>query len=81
MAVNGQKVDAVPHNKVVELIRGSGESLSLVVASAPELAEISLRGGLDVISSFRQEAGKTVLEFKGGTLRRTPAARFKVFDL
>jgi myosin-18 len=77
LAVNGQKVDSVPHNKVVELIRSSGESLSLVVASAPELAEISLRGGLDVISSFKQEAGKTVLEVKGATLRRTPAARFK----
>ena len=81
LAVNDYKVDGVGHNRVVELIRSSGETLKLVVASAPELAEVSKHGGLDVTSSFKQEAGKTVLEVRAGTLRRTPADRVKVCTL
>lgn len=78
LGVNSQRVDGIPHSKVVELIRSSGEKLTLVVASAPELAEVSKHGGLDVTSSFKQEAGKTVMEVKSGTLRKTPADRMKV---
>ena len=45
--VNGENVENIPHERVVELIKASGDSVQMVVASVPELMELNVRGALD----------------------------------
>lgn len=45
--VNGENVAHSPHERVVELIKSSGDFVEMKVASVPELRELNLRGALD----------------------------------
>ena len=45
--VNGELVEDAPHEAVVDMIKASGDSVSLKVASMPELVELNNRGALD----------------------------------
>ena len=45
--VNGESVEDAPHEDVVEMIKSSGGSVYLKVASMPELTELNARGALD----------------------------------
>ena len=45
--VNGEDVEDAPHEAVVEMIKASGDSVNLKVASMPELLELNARGALD----------------------------------
>ena len=45
--VNGEVVEDAPHEMVVEMIKASGDSVDLKVASMPELMELNNRGALD----------------------------------
>lgn len=45
--VNGENVENVHHERVVEMIKASGDSVAMVVASVPELMELNVRGALD----------------------------------
>ena len=45
--VNGELVEDAPHETVVDLIKASGDCVSLKVASMPELVELNNRGALD----------------------------------
>lgn len=45
--VNGENVEDAPHEEVVEMIKSSGGSVYLKVASMPELTELNARGALD----------------------------------
>lgn len=47
IGVNGDDVEGVPHEAVVEMIKASGECVQLRVASMPELMELNERGALD----------------------------------
>ncbi len=81
--VNGESVEDAPHEMVVEMIKASGDSVELRVASMPELLELNARGALDDAPSRnaphrrsgRMKPGST------GTLRRkahTTRKEFKV---
>ena len=45
--VNGENVAHSPHERVVELIKSSGDFVEMWVALVPELRELNLRGALD----------------------------------
>ena len=45
--VNEENVEDAPHEEVVEMIKSSGGSVYLKVASMPELTELNARGALD----------------------------------
>ena len=47
LEVNGENVENSPHERVVELIKRSGEVVEMKVASVPELMELNERGVFD----------------------------------
>ncbi len=53
--VNGSMVEDAPHETVVEMIKASGDCVSLKVASMPELVELNNRGALD--TTFERNSG------------------------
>lgn len=72
--VNGDNVEDAPHEEVVEMIKSSVGSVTLKVASMPELTELNARGALDGIeesnglkrdSKFRK-SGKGKAQHKTG---------------
>ncbi|KAL5016328.1 hypothetical protein ScPMuIL_005917 [Solemya velum] len=70
--VNNINVEMKPREDIVEIIRNSGDSVTLKVQPIPELVELSVRpsseGGLiDVQESMA----------KGGTLKRSGSVRYK----
>ena len=83
--VNGEDVEDEPHERVVELIKASGDRVELMVASMPELLELNARvfHGSDnpfkdrsnkIRKSARMKPGQT------GTLRKQ-AAKAKEFKV
>ena len=75
--VDGENVEDAPHEEVVEMIKSSGGSVNLKVASMPELTELNARGALDGIedgnslkrnSKFRK-SGKGKAQHKTGEWR------------
>ena len=76
--VNGEYVAIAPHERVVELIKASGDVVELKVASVPELMELNLRGafdeGLSSAIKWSTGAGKKV-KSGAGTLRQKAAQR------
>ena len=80
--VNGENVAAAPHERVVELIKASGDVVELKVVSVPELMELNLRGAFDEGSpssspskwSMGTGSGKKV-KSGAGTLRQRAAQR------
>lgn len=81
--VNGDNVEDAPHEMVVEMIKASGDSVELLVASMPELLELNARGAFDDAPSRntpnrrsgRMKAGGT------GTLRRNTKTTRKEFKV
>ena len=80
--VNGENVENVPHERVVELIKASGDSVQMVVVSVPELMELNVRGALDEVETQRHgylSASGSGNKMKGkqgtGTLRKQSATR------
>ena len=53
--VNGEDVEDVLHETVVDMIKASGECVNLRVASMPKLVELNNRGGLD--QAFERNTG------------------------
>ena len=47
LEVNGENVENAPHERVVELIKKSGDVVEMKVASVPELMELNERGVFD----------------------------------
>ena len=84
--VNGSVVEDEPHDKVVELIKASGDRVELMVASMPELHELNARvfqgsdnpfanRGSNVRKSTKMKPGQT------GTLRKQAAKAKKEFKV
>jgi hypothetical protein len=82
--VNGEDVEDKPHERVVELIKASGDRVELMVASMPELLELNARvfhgsdnpfvdRGNKMRKSSRMKPGQT------GTLRKQAAKAKKEF--
>lgn len=65
--VNGEIVEDIPHEAVVDMIKASGESVSLKVASMPELVELNNRGALDVETFERNTVFRKSGKAKQGT--------------
>jgi len=82
--VNGESVDEAPHERVVELIKASGDSVQMVVASMPELLELNTRGAFD---NALKPLARTQLRKSGraktgtGTLRKNAAEGRKAFKV
>lgn len=51
--VNGMNVEEEAHEGVVEMIKASGQSVQLLVASMPELVELNARGAFDDTAGAR----------------------------
>ena len=84
--VNGEVVEDEPHERVVELIKASGDRVDLMVASMPELLELNARvfhgsdnpfanRGSKLRKSARMKPGQT------GTLRKQAAKAKKEFKV
>lgn len=84
--VNGELVENDPHDRVVELIKASGDRVDLMVASMPELLELNARvfqgsdnpfanRGTKLRKSAKMKPGQT------GTLRKQAAKAKKEFKV
>ena len=73
LEVNGENVELAPHERVVELIKLSGDSVELKVASVPELIELNDRGVFDDAKATTQT--KKGVKAGAGTLRKKAAQR------
>ena len=80
LQVNGENVEHTPHERVVELIKSSGDVVEMKVASVPELMELNERGVFDDTSvtntgtrsgSIARKSGRPGV----GTLRKNAADR------
>ncbi len=81
--VNGENVVDAPHEMVVEMIKASGDSVDLRVASMPELLELNARGALDeapLRNSPRRKSGRKK-PGSTGTLRRKAQNTRKEFKV
>ena len=82
--VNGESVDEAPHERVVELIKASGDSVQMVVASMPELLELNTRGAFDnalkpLVRTQLRKSGRA--KTGTGTLRKNAAEGRKAFKV
>lgn len=82
LVVNGENVENSPHERVVELIKSSGEYVEMKVASVPELMELNERGVFDdtgtATTTTSTRTGSMVRKSGRpgvGTLRKTAAQR------
>ena len=74
--VNGQKVEEMPRENIIELIRASGDKVVVEVQPVPELVELSRR--CMVPSADRDEMDKAAVNVSDcNTLRRSASKRFK----
>ena len=65
--VNGENVANSPHERVVELIKSSGDFVEMWVASVPELMELNLRGALDDVGMTLSNSSTKLAANAGGT--------------
>ena len=80
--VNGESVDEAPHERVVELIKTSGNAVEMVVASMPELLELNTRGAFDDPFKPRSHLRKSGRAKAGtGTLRKKASEGRKAFKV
>ncbi|KAK6192214.1 hypothetical protein SNE40_003723 [Patella caerulea] len=70
--VNGINVESLPREDIVNIIKKSGDTLSLRVQPIPELIELSVRPGKDGGTIEVQDEVT-----KGGTLKRSGSIRYK----
>ena len=76
LEVNGENVESALHDRVVELIKLSGDTVSLKVASVPELIELNDRGAFDYTQSSGSPSTKATrkgVKAGAGTLRKVAA--------
>ncbi|KAK2587455.1 hypothetical protein KPH14_003163 [Odynerus spinipes] len=69
--VNGINVDDKSREEIIDLIKGSGSSVTVKVQPVAELSELSRRGGSD-----GQQVELAPANIRGGTLRRSGSLRF-----
>ena len=69
--VNGENVEDAPHEEVVEMIKSSGGSVYLKVASMPELTELNARGALDDDANSLKRNNKLRKSGKGKAQHKT----------
>ena len=85
--VNGIQVADAAHERVVEMIKDSGDVVEFLVASMPELLELNNRGALDdpfkPRNSNLRKSGRSKMSKQPttGTLRRKAAATRKAFKV
>ncbi|KAI4454512.1 pdz domain containing protein [Holotrichia oblita] len=72
LEVNGVKVEERSREEIIDLIKASGESVTLKVQPVAELSELSRRSGQD-----GQEIILDDSNIKSGTLRRSGSRRFR----
>ena len=70
--VNGVNIENSPRDSIIEMIRGSGDSVTLKVQPIPELIELSMRSGMDGSDVHLEDQ-----LMKTGTLARTASMRHK----
>lgn len=75
LEVNGENVENSAHERVVDLIKTSGERVSLKVASVPELIELNERGVFDDTRTYNADLMKKSIKQGAGTLRKKAAQR------
>ena len=71
--VNGENVENTPREDIIDLIRKTGDTVTLKVQPIPELVELSVRPSIDGSSSVEIQDDMV----KGGTLKRTGSFRYK----
>ncbi|XP_063988212.1 unconventional myosin-XVIIIa isoform X1 [Diachasmimorpha longicaudata] len=69
--VNGINVDDKAREEIIDLIKGSGNCVTVKVQPVAELSELSRRGGSD-----GQQVELAPANIRGGTLRRSGSQRF-----
>ena len=77
LEVNGEDVQNSPHERVVDIIKRSGDVVDMKVASVPELMELNERGVFDdTTERIKTESmGKKMGKGGAGTLRKIAAQR------
>lgn len=75
LEVNGENVETSPHERVVELIRLSGDRVNFRVASVPELIELNERGVFEEVRTYSSAMSKKGVKAGAGTLRKKAAQR------
>lgn len=75
LEVNGENVESAPHERVVELIKLSGDSVNFKVASVPELVELNDRGVFDYSRGGSGRTNKKGVKPGAGTLRKLAAKK------
>ncbi|XP_074037222.1 myosin heavy chain-like isoform X2 [Leptinotarsa decemlineata] len=71
LEVNGIPVDGKAREDIIDLIKASGESVTLKVQPVAELSELSRRSGHDGVDVHLDDSN-----IRGGTLRRSGSRRF-----
>ncbi|KAG5895496.1 hypothetical protein JTB14_034812 [Gonioctena quinquepunctata] len=71
LEVNGTPVDGKTREDIIDLIKASGESVTLKVQPVAELSELSRRSGHDGAEIHLDDSN-----IRGGTLRRSGSRRF-----
>ena len=79
LEVNGENVAHAPHERVVDLIKASGDRVQLIVASVPELMELNERGVFDDAKAHLST--KKGAKSGAGTLRKKGRTAERVFSL
>ena len=70
--INDKNVEGLNREEVIDIIRNSGDSVTLQVQPIPELSELSLRTGID-----GGEVPIAATSLNTGTLQRSGSMRFK----
>ena len=73
LEVNGENVAHAPHERVVDLIKASGDQVQFIVASVPELMELNERGVFDDAKAHLST--RKGARSGAGTLRKKAAQR------
>ena len=75
LEVNGEEVVNSPHERVVDLIKTSGDQVNFKVASVPELIELNERGVFDDSRTYNADLMKKSIKLGAGTLRKKAVQR------
>lgn len=75
LEVNGEVVVNSPHERVVDLIKMSGDQVNFKVASVPELIELNERGVFDDSCTYNADLMKKSIKPGAGTLRKKAVQR------
>ena len=78
LSVNGQNVEECSREELIEIIRQSGESITLTVQPITELSELSVRAGVESVESLTDVEGVTSSHsIASDSLQRSSSFRLK----